>query len=79
MNQAELAQAIRDFTTEIGQNLTDLGTQLIKALDEIIGAVQGEITPELQEAFDNMRTAITSGVASSKETAQKLDDINPDA
>jgi hypothetical protein len=78
MTQPELAQAIRDFTTTITGNLDALGAQLLKALDEIIHAVGGEVSPELQEAFDNMKSVIEAGVASSKATAQQLDDINPD-
>jgi ABC-type transporter Mla subunit MlaD len=59
MNQAELAQA-----------LSDLGAQLVKALDEIKAAIQnaGEVTPEVQAALDN-----------AKAVAQALDDLNPDS
>ncbi len=47
MNQAELAQA-----------LTDVSTQIQKGIDEVLAAVQnaGNVTPEVQAALDSLRT-----------------------
>jgi uncharacterized hydantoinase/oxoprolinase family protein len=80
MTQAELAQALADFQASQSQAQTDLSAQLNKALAEIIAAVQnaGNVTPELQAAVDNMRSAIAAGDASAKAVAQQLDDLNPD-
>jgi uncharacterized hydantoinase/oxoprolinase family protein len=80
MTQAELAQALADFQASQSQAQTDLSDQLNKALAEIIAAVQnaGNVTPELQTAVDNMRSAIAAGDAAAKAVAQQLDDLNPD-
>ncbi len=49
MNQAELAQA-----------LTDVSTQIQKGIDEVLAAVQnaGNVTPEVQAALDSLRTKV---------------------
>ena len=76
-SQSELAAAIDELKSDVETKSQELVAQLNKALQEIIGAV-GEVTPELQTAFDNMKAAIAAGQTSSKEVAQTLDDLHPD-
>lgn len=78
MNQTELAQAINDLKADHDAKNAALVEQLNKALQEIIAAIGGNITPELQTAFDNMKAAIASGETNAQAVAQQLDDLNPD-
>lgn len=55
--------------TELAQELNNLTTQLLRALNEIISALQAgqEVTPEVIEKLN-----------AAKALAQQLDDLNPD-
>ncbi len=81
MNQTEFAAAITEFATETTQNFSDLNTQLAKALDEILKAIQksGEVSPEVLAAFDNAKAIVAQGNTDAKAKAQELDDLNEDA
>ncbi len=78
MKQAELAQALTDLKADHDAKNAALVEQLNKALAEIIAAIGGEISPELQAAFDNLKTAIASGETNAAAVSQQLDDLNPD-
>lgn len=54
---------------ELAQELSNLTAQLLKALNEIIAALQAgqEVTPEVIEKLE-----------AAKALAQQLDDLNPD-
>lgn len=73
MNQAEMAQFLRNF----GTGLSDISDQLSKATDEIVKAVQNQsdVSPELQAAVDAL-TPVKDALATKSQT---LDDLNPDA
>ena len=73
MNQTEL----RDALAAIGAALAAVGTQLQKATDEIILAIQnaGATTPEVDAAVANL-VAVASALTTA---SQALDDLNPDA
>lgn len=76
MNAEEATKAL----TDISNGLSDVGAQLTKGFDEItadIAALQaaGGTTPEQ----DALLQSITEKLGGVKATAQKLDDIVPDA
>jgi ABC-type transporter Mla subunit MlaD len=73
MNQAELKTALDSIGTALGS----VATQLEKATNEIIIAIQnaGSTTPEVDAAVANLQAVATALTTAS----QSLDDLNPDA
>jgi len=54
---------------ELAQELDDLGSQLNKALGEILQEIQN---------LDNVPQAVIDKLTAAKAVAQQLDDLNPD-
>lgn len=73
MNQAELRDALQAVVTA----LNGVGTQLEKATNEIIIAIQntGATSPEVDVAVASLQAVATALTTA----AQALDDLNPDA
>lgn len=72
MNQAELAQALADVSSELG----GVSDQLQKGIDEVVAAVgnTGNTSPEVDAALSKLQDLASA----LKTKTQALDDLNPD-